>query len=283
MSTYTQAQIAAIGKELASASGGLIPAPVGAAWASAEQGINNNVFGLGASHAGVPAYASTTAAVQATWRQMTSSGVYAATISRLQAAGGNVGKAALAIAESPWHLGAAGVKAAGGVDPYYARVFTQAGIPVGNIPQTPAQNLATFNAAANASAPALAGWGSLVSFPTGHILTIGDAAAMADKLKAGGIFASDALGAGEAKTRAGLALFVGQPWNKATQDSMQASFGGAAGQQPGTNLPTVSDVAGAIAALPAQAISAAATVIIPVVVLVALLWIGKVGLQKTLG
>lgn len=277
--SYTKAQLAAIGKELATASGGLIPAPVGAAWASAEQGINNNVFGLGASHAGVPGYASTSAAVQATWHQMTSSGVYAATISRLQAAGGNVGKAALAIAESPWHLGAAGVKAAGGVDPYYARVFTQAGIPVSTAGGLPPASVRSGGSQGSLNA-GLAGWGNLVNYPSGHIITTGDAAAMADKLKAGGYFASDPLGAAEAKTRAGLALFVGQPWNKATQDSIQASFLGAASQTPGTNLP---DVGAAIAALPSQAINAAVTVLVPVVVLVALLWIGKVGLEKTLG
>jgi len=276
MSTYTQAQIAQIGKLLESASGGLVPAPVGSAWATAEEGINNNVFGLGASTKGVPAYPSLNAAVQATWNQLTSSGVYAATISRLQAAGGNVGKAALAIAESPWHLGAAGVKAAGGVDPYYARVFTQAGIPVstsGGLP--PASVRSGGSQGTVTAAPAAA---PFIDIPDGHVLTIADAFHIVDLYSKGGVFdgAGGTIGRMQTLTTLEAAAMAHKVWGPELRASLQGQFGAAAAAA-GTAVPD------AIGGIVGGIVTGVAPAVVSLAVLVALLWVGKVGLEKTLG
>jgi LPXTG-motif cell wall-anchored protein len=94
----------------------------------------------------------------------------------------------------------------------------------------------------------LGAFGNLISFPTGHILTAADTKALGDAAKQmnSNLGISDPLGAGEAKTRAGLDLWINSPWTKATQDQIAASFGSAATQTPGTNLPAIPDVQTAI-------------------------------------
>lgn len=93
----------------------------------------------------------------------------------------------------------------------------------------------------------LGGWGNLVSFPTGHILTGADIDTIMAALDKGGFFDPNvngtiAAGQGRAQTDAILRTFIGQPWNKATQDAMQARFFSAA-----TQAGSLGDAVGAIA------------------------------------
>lgn len=74
----------------------------------------------------------------------------------------------------------------------------------------------------------LGGWGDLVSFPDGKILTSADIDTIMLSLVRGNFFSGvDGIIAQE-QTRTVLQGFVGQPWNKTTQDAMQSAFGVAA-------------------------------------------------------
>ena len=94
------------------------------AWARAENGANNNI--LGVTNGGVLAkYSSQTVAAEATATRLQLP-IYAGV---LASAKGTPSEQALAIAKSPWRLGGAGVAAQpGGIDPYYAKIFEQAGL-----------------------------------------------------------------------------------------------------------------------------------------------------------
>src|ERR1035437_4854184 len=94
-----------------------------AAWVSMEQGVNNNVLGITSASAktasnthGLLSFTNQAAAASATANLLKTSSNYTGIIASTS---GSPSQQALAIAKSPWHLGAAGVKAAGGVDPYY--------------------------------------------------------------------------------------------------------------------------------------------------------------------
>jgi hypothetical protein len=94
----------------------------------------------------------------------------------------------------------------------------------------------------------LPAFGTLFNLPTGTILTAADTKQLADAAVQANKNAgnADPLGAGEAKTRAGMDLFIGSSWTKATQDAMAAAFFGGASQTPGTNLPGIPDVQTAV-------------------------------------
>lgn len=74
----------------------------------------------------------------------------------------------------------------------------------------------------------LGGWGDLVSFPDGKILTRADIDTIMSALVRGNFFSGPDGIIAQEQTRAVLVGFVGQPWNKTTQDAMQRAFGIAA-------------------------------------------------------
>ena len=111
-----------------------------AAWVQREQGVNNNVLGITSNSAktaqnphGLATFKSQTAAANATATLLQVSSNYAGIRATY---GGTSQEQALAIAQSPWHLGATGLKNAGGTDPYYYNGFVQAGILKGSAPTT---------------------------------------------------------------------------------------------------------------------------------------------------
>jgi len=106
-----------------------------AAWVKMEQGVNNNVLGITSSSAkttanphGLLSFANQTAAAEATANLLKTSPNYKGIMA---STGGTPAQQAMAIAQSPWHLGGAGLKAAGGTDPYYLAGFVKAGLLTG--------------------------------------------------------------------------------------------------------------------------------------------------------
>ena len=98
------------------------------AWASRENGVNNNILGV-TSGGSLVKYPSQTAAAEATAKLIQTSPNYAG----IRASEGKTSQQqALAIAQSPWRLGGTGIKLAGGTDPYYYAGFVDAGILAGN-------------------------------------------------------------------------------------------------------------------------------------------------------
>lgn len=109
-----------------------LSANVIAAWVSREQGVHNNVLGVtsasaktASNPAGLLSFSSQTAGATATANLLKSSSMYSGIIS---SASGTQQQQAMAISQSPWHLGGSGLKAAGGTDPYYFAGFVKAGI-----------------------------------------------------------------------------------------------------------------------------------------------------------
>lgn len=97
-------------------------------WAKLENGGNNNV--LGVTNNGVLAVYNTPAeGAQATATRLKTSPLYANVIASTSS---SPAAQANAIARSPWRLGSGGLKAAGGIDPYYLRGFNAAGILSGS-------------------------------------------------------------------------------------------------------------------------------------------------------
>lgn len=93
------------------------------AWASAEVGGNNNL-GIMAGPGQPASFATPAQGAAAAAALINSSPLYAG----IRASVGSSPAAQMdAIARSPWHLGPSGLKAAGGLDPYYARVFSAFG------------------------------------------------------------------------------------------------------------------------------------------------------------
>lgn len=88
------------------------------AWSTAEVGSLNN---LGIMSGGHPvSYPTPSAGAKAAAALIASSSYYAG----IRASVGRSAQAQMdAIARSPWHLGPSGLAAAGGIDPYYVRVF----------------------------------------------------------------------------------------------------------------------------------------------------------------
>jgi hypothetical protein len=91
-------------------------------WVIAEQGLNNNVFGITNSNGSLKTYPTVRQGVKAMADLIKTSPLYAGIRATLyKGATGNI--QATSICRSPWHLGVAGLKKAGGLDPYYARIF----------------------------------------------------------------------------------------------------------------------------------------------------------------
>jgi hypothetical protein len=96
------------------------------AWVGMEQGVNNNVLGLtSGSPSKLMTFSSQTAAATATANALKSSNYYTGIINSV---GKNSAVQALAIAQSPWHLGPGGLAKAGGTDPYYFKGFVRTGL-----------------------------------------------------------------------------------------------------------------------------------------------------------
>lgn len=103
------------------------------AWVAREQGVYpGNVLGITSAAAktksnpyGLVSYSNQVAGADATANLLQSSSYYRGIIA---SATGTPQEQALAIAQSPWHLGAMGLQKAGGTDPYYYAGFVQAGI-----------------------------------------------------------------------------------------------------------------------------------------------------------
>ncbi|MHB8674592.1 MAG: hypothetical protein ACYDAK_13070 [Candidatus Limnocylindrales bacterium] len=109
---------------------GLLPS-VAAAWTHAEVGANYN---LGIMSNGQPAsYRTPAEGAAAAAALIKSAPQYSGIRASLKSTDPNV--QAAAIAGSPWHLGANGLAAAGGVDPYYKRIFEGFGLTIPG-PQT---------------------------------------------------------------------------------------------------------------------------------------------------
>jgi len=98
----------------------------------------------------------------------------------------------------------------------YARGFSQSG----------AISVAVEDTATSGT---LGAWGDLITFPVGHILTTTDIDDMIAKLETAGWFSKDPTGSAKAIVRGILAMHVGEPWNKALQDTLQSQFEKASG------------------------------------------------------
>ena len=103
-----------------------------AAWVKMEQGVNNNVLGITSASAKTPSnthgllkFSSQSAAADATAALLKRSSNYRGIVASF---GQSPSAQAEAIARSPWHLGGAGTKAAGGASPYYWKGFVSAGL-----------------------------------------------------------------------------------------------------------------------------------------------------------
>jgi hypothetical protein len=100
-------------------------------WITAEQGDYNNMLGVMVYIDGHPVlkhYPSFTEAAQSVARRLRTDPQYAGIIKSLER--NDIHDQLYAIARSPWHLGAGGLKKAGGVDPYYSRIFKSLGYDV---------------------------------------------------------------------------------------------------------------------------------------------------------
>jgi hypothetical protein len=93
------------------------------AWSTAEVGPLNN---LGIMNGSQPASFATPQQGAAAAAQLINTSPYYAGIRA--STKGTVQDQLLAIAQSPWHLGPSGLAAAGGIDPYYVKVFSSFGL-----------------------------------------------------------------------------------------------------------------------------------------------------------
>lgn len=91
-------------------------------WVIAEQGLNNNVFGITNPDGSLKKYPTVRQGVKAMADLIKTSPLYAGIRATLYV-GASGNKQATAICRSPWRLGVAGLKRVGGLDPYYARIF----------------------------------------------------------------------------------------------------------------------------------------------------------------
>lgn len=69
-------------------------------------------------------------------------------------------------------------------------------------------------------------WGTLVSFPVGHVVTAADVTMIMTKLRAAGFFGTDPVAAFKAEmaVQRVLTTAIGKPWDKALQDDLAAKF-----------------------------------------------------------
>jgi hypothetical protein len=95
---------------------------------------------------------------------------------------------------------------------------------------------------------ALGAWNDIIKLPEGHIITEADVQSMLAALDKAGYFSGVAGLPARGVTETILRSFIGQPWNKATQDAMQARFSAAATEAGGLGdaVGKLGDVAAAI-------------------------------------
>lgn len=93
---------------------------VARAWVTAEQGLNCNTFGVTVGGV-LKRYPTLRVGARAAATRVMTSKMYAGIVASL--AGADADVQARAVVSSPWRLGPSGLKAAGGVDPYYRRIF----------------------------------------------------------------------------------------------------------------------------------------------------------------
>jgi murein DD-endopeptidase MepM/ murein hydrolase activator NlpD len=104
----------------------------------------------------------------------------------------------------------------------------------------------------------LGAWGDIVSFPIGHIVTAADVELMMQKLRDAGFFGDPSIpgAVSEGIVRGILTTAIGQRWDKALQDRLQAQFFAAAGQAV-PDLGGIGDALGSIAGVAATLVNPA--------------------------
>lgn len=99
---------------------------VARAWVTAEQGGNNNIFGVTVGGV-LQRYSSLDRGARAAATRIKTLAMYRPIL--VSTRGGTHRQQATAICRSPWRLGPAGLKRVGGQDPYYTRIiFGQLGL-----------------------------------------------------------------------------------------------------------------------------------------------------------
>jgi len=123
--SYTRNELKAAGAALAKALPGLnIHAAI--LWARAEQGANHNILGVTYYVDGrqrLNTYPDFDTGARAAAAIILASPQYAGIRKALTR--NDIHDQLRAIAMSPWHCGAGGLKKNGGIDPYYAKLFTE--------------------------------------------------------------------------------------------------------------------------------------------------------------
>lgn len=98
---------------------------VARAWVTAEQGTYNNIFGVTDGNGKLYRYRTLDAGAKAAAHIILNNPLYNNVEKSLKT--GTPRAQAWAIVKSPWRLGARGLKAHGGVDPYYKKIFIEQG------------------------------------------------------------------------------------------------------------------------------------------------------------
>jgi hypothetical protein len=227
------------------------------AWTSAEVGGNNNLGIMDAP--GKPhVYGTPAQGAQAAAQLINTSPLYAG----IRASVGKSPQEQMdAIARSPWHLGPTGLKNAGGLDPYYARIFSSFGyVKSGGTPASkPAGGTATTSVPADGTPfPITFGNASdsahpiTLSFPTGTPITADFIQSLTNTLLSKGAFGGykdngdlnpvdniiSTTAAGAFSTA--LQPLIGKTWGPSIQGQMGGNIMDAAGSQPkGPDIPAV--------------------------------------------
>lgn len=207
-------------------------------WVTAEQGANNNVLGTTYTDASgkqqLFSYPTVAMGIQAAANNFNTP-LYA-TAKRAVASTKSAAAQLAAIAASPWNHPyytsansgfPAAIAALGGLVTGSAMVGGTAGHPTAGNPL----GLGTYAPTVPTPTTMLGAWGSVVSYPVGHVLTATDVTTIMAALQAGGFFATtDPLtGAmGATKTQEILAANIGQVWGTPLEQSLQTQFGQAA-------------------------------------------------------
>lgn len=196
-------------------------------WANLENGVNNNILGIRSPSGPLMRFSSQVQAADYTAQFLKSHSFYSGILS---SASGTPAQQALAIAKSPWNLGVAGTKAAGGASPYYLKGFIRAGL-LTSASFTPSGGVSTPLTQHPSSTATLGAWADQIKFPIGHILTAADVESIVNTLDANGWFGSGLAGLPSKEvTRGILKTHIGQAWNKSLENTLQSEFGTSADQ-----------------------------------------------------
>jgi hypothetical protein len=205
---------------------------------------------------------------------------------------GNIWAEARAIELSPWAGGHYG--GASGPGNISKKLSSITGKPIEQVAQSADQTIASGDSYGEGKATGatdggmLGGFGNLVSFPVGHIITAADVQQIMDVTTKAGWW--DQIGGQTAKEimQGILQQEIGKPWNKDTQIEIQSKVNMAAGLsgQIGPNAiaaaaSVVPDVAGAIGGFGNTIIKAVTYVLATVLILVGI-WLYSKGRTPTL-